>query len=168
LEVIEVEVLGVDIGGVIIDRVNDGTDTSFFGENYLATTPTQGVFDALARLTSEKFGDRAFLVSKCGPRTQAKSLEWLEHHCFAQRTGISLGRVRFCLERSGKSAIANELGITHFVDDKLEVLGYLENVPELYLYRPQVNEVLRYSQHLHRVHQVEEWGLLADSILSSA
>ena len=29
------EVLGVDIGGVIIDRINDWTDTSFFGENYL-------------------------------------------------------------------------------------------------------------------------------------
>jgi len=32
------EVLGVDIGGVIIDRINDGTDTSFFGDNYLRTT----------------------------------------------------------------------------------------------------------------------------------
>ena len=29
------ERIGIDIGGVIIDRANDGTDTSFFSNNYL-------------------------------------------------------------------------------------------------------------------------------------
>ena len=27
-------ILGIDIGGVIIDRVNENTDTSFFSGNY--------------------------------------------------------------------------------------------------------------------------------------
>ena len=162
------DVLGVDIGGVIIDRVNDGTDTSFFGDNYLATTPTPGVFDALARLASEKFGDHAYVVSKCGQRTQDKSLEWLAHHRFSERTGISLERVRFCRERSGKAPIAEELGLTHFVDDKLEVLSYLTTVPHLYLYRPQAKEVQRYRRHLHHVHQMQEWRTIADSILLAA
>ena len=36
------EKLGVDIGGVIIDRANDRTDTSFFGGNYLETTAVPG------------------------------------------------------------------------------------------------------------------------------
>lgn len=47
------DTLGVDIGGVIINRVNDDTDTSFFGDNYLATTATPGVFWALAQLVVE-------------------------------------------------------------------------------------------------------------------
>jgi len=36
----EAEVLGVDIGGVIMDKANDSTDTSFFSENFLETTAT--------------------------------------------------------------------------------------------------------------------------------
>lgn len=162
------DVLGIDIGGVIIDRVNDGSDTSFFGDNYLATAPTPSVFDALARLVSDKFGDHAYVVSKCGQRTQIKSLEWLEHHRFSERTGISLDRVRFCRERSGKAPIAAELGISHFVDDKLEVLGYLTTVPNLYLYRPVAKEVHRFRQHLQRVSVVQDWPTIADSILLTA
>ncbi|HJZ19149.1 MAG TPA: hypothetical protein VJ208_03525 [Candidatus Nanoarchaeia archaeon] len=38
-------ILGVDIGGVIIDRVrNDGTDTAFKSKRYLETTAIPGVF----------------------------------------------------------------------------------------------------------------------------
>jgi hypothetical protein len=165
LEVIQVDVLGVDIGGVIIDRVNDGTDTSFFGDNYLATTPTPGVFDALARLVNEKFGEHAYVVSKCGQRTQDRSVEWLAHHRFSERTGISLDRVRFCRERSGKAPIAAALGLTHFVDDKLEVLSYLTTVRNLYLYRPQAKEVQRYQRYRHLVREMHEWEAIADSIL---
>ncbi len=162
------DVLGIDIGGVIIDRANDGTDTSFFSDNYLATNPTPGVFDALARLVSEKFGDHVYVVSKCAQRTQDKSLGWLAHSRFSERTGISLDRVRFCRERSGKAPIAEELGLTHFVDDKLEILSYLTTVPHLYLYRPQGKEVQRYRRHLHLVREVNDWRTLADSILQSA
>ena len=162
------DVLGIDIGGVIIDRVNDNTDTSFFGDNYLATTPTPGVFEALARLVNEKFGEHVYVVSKCGQRTQDKSLEWLAHHHFTERTGISLEHLRFCRERSGKAPIAADLGITHFVDDKLEVLSFLTMVPNLYLYRPQAKEVQRYLCHLHLVREMQEWGTIADSILQPA
>lgn len=59
-------ILGVDIGGVIIDRINNGTDTSFFTENYLQTTAVPGVFDALQQLMNRKFGENIYLVSKCG------------------------------------------------------------------------------------------------------
>jgi hypothetical protein len=42
-----VSTIGIDIGGVIIDRTNDKADTSFFGPNYLATTAVPAVFNAL-------------------------------------------------------------------------------------------------------------------------
>ncbi len=159
--------LGVDIGGVVIDRVDDGTDTSFFGGNYLATPAVPGAFDALARLADEKFGDQVYLVSKCGQRVQDKSLEWLAHHDFYARTGVSPGHVRFCRERAGKAMIAAELGLTHFVDDRLEVLGYLETVGNLYLFRPQAKEMQQYRRHLHRVHVVHTWNEVVQAILAS-
>ncbi|MBA3679436.1 hypothetical protein H0W80_04625, partial [Candidatus Saccharibacteria bacterium] len=53
----KIPVLGVDVGGVIIDRVNDNTDTSFFGDNYLSTTAVSDVFEALAELVQARFED---------------------------------------------------------------------------------------------------------------
>jgi hypothetical protein len=163
-----VDTLGVDVGGVIIDRVNDDTDTSFFGDNYLATTATPGVFEALAQLVEASFGDRVFLVSKCGQRVQDKTVAWLAHHSFYERTGISPDHVRFCRERSEKAAIASELGLTHFVDDRLEVLGYLETVDKLYLFQPRDKEVQKYRKHLHRVQVVQSWAEVSAAILDQA
>ena len=151
------ETLGVDIGGVIIDRVNDGTDTSFFTDNYLRTTAVPGVFDALRQLVEKRFGDKVFLVSKCGQRVQDKTLQWLDHHRFYDLTGVERERVRFCRERHEKAGICEKLGITHFVDDRLEVLGNLTTVGTLYLFQPRPDEVRRFARFLNRVRQVNSW-----------
>jgi hypothetical protein len=128
--------LGVDIGGVIIEPADDDEDTSFFGPNYLHTPPVLGAFDALAALGGAF--DAVHLVSKCGEDTSRRTLEWLAHHDFAGRTGIGPDRVHFCRTRAEKGPIAADLGLTHFVDDKLEVLGYLTTVAHRYLFRTVV------------------------------
>ncbi len=151
------DVLGVDIGGVIIDRINDGTDTSFFSDNYLNTTAVPEAFEALGRLADEKFGRRVFLVSKCGWRVQERTLHWLEHHDFYRSTGIALSHVHFCRERREKAGICQRLGITHFVDDRLEVLGSLTTVATRYLFRPNPNEMLQFLRFLDGVQEVGSW-----------
>jgi hypothetical protein len=45
-------VLGVDIGGVIVDRVAENSDTSFFGDRPMETPAVEGAFDALAQLVA--------------------------------------------------------------------------------------------------------------------
>jgi hypothetical protein len=160
--------LGVDVGGVIIDRVNDALDTSFFGDNYLQTAAVDGAFDALRALNAGPFWGRVFLVSKCGPRVQAKTLAWLEHHGFHERTGIPEDHVHFCRKRPEKEGICRELGITHFVDDRLEVLSYLSGVPALYLFRPDPAEVSRYARFLPRVRQVATWQEILHDLLPAA
>lgn len=159
------ETLGVDIGGVIIDRVNDGTDTSFFARNYLRTTAVPGVFDALRQLVAGRFGNQIFLVSKCGEQVQERTLQWLEHHEVYERTGLARDHVRFCRERRQKAGICEQLGITHFVDDRLEVLGHLATVSHLYLFQPRPDEVRKFARFLDRVRQVDSWGeILADLV----
>lgn len=157
------DTLGVDIGGVIIDRVNDNTDTSFFGDNYLATTATAGVFEALARLVGERFGDRVYLVSKCGQRVQDKSLDWLTHHGFYERTGISPDHVRFCRERLGKAPIAKELGLTHFIDDRMSVLRHMAAVPYRILFMPTEKEHKDYQRQPQGIAVVWSWKNLLDN-----
>ena len=151
------QVIGVDIGGVIIDRANDNTDTSFFSGNYLKTTATKGVFEALRDLVEKKFGENVYIVSKCGKNIQGKTLEWLNHHNFYTITGIRPEAVHFCLERHQKAGICEKLGITHFIDDRLEILGSLSTVNTLYLFQPREEEILKNLRHLHRVKKVNSW-----------
>lgn len=149
------EVLGVDVGGVIIDRVNDGTDTSFFGQNFLQTTAVADAFEVLKRLQS-RF-DQIVVVSKCGQSTQDRTKLWLAHHDFYSRTGIADSDLYFCRERREKAPICQQLGVTHFIDDRLEVLGYLETVSNLYLFQPIESEVTRHSRFLPRVKRMNSW-----------
>ena len=142
--------LGVDIGRVIIDGGAPGhADTRFFSGDtarMLSTPAVPGAFDALARLTP--LFEQVWLVSKCGEEVRRKSLLWLDHHGFAARTGIPRENVRFCRRRPDKAIHCAELGITHFVDDKLEVHAALRGVVEhLYLFGPQTEPVPAWVTH---------------------
>jgi hypothetical protein len=158
--------IGIDVGGVIMDRVNDDTDTSFFTENFLNTTSTPDTVETVKRLIDLKFGEHAYIVSKCGKKIQDKTLRWLEHHRFYERTGLKPERVHFCRKREEKAGICKELGITHFIDDRLEVLGYLiPHVEHLFLFRAGEDEVSKFRHHLPRVKRVESWKEVEKLIL---
>jgi hypothetical protein len=126
--------LGIDIGRVIIDGSAHpaGGDTAFFeGDEttMLATPEMAGAFDAIAQL-HELFGGRVWLVSKCGARVQARTLRWLDGHDFYGRTGVSRDNVRFCRIRAEKRGHCEELGLTHFVDDRTDVHAAIHGTVE--------------------------------------
>lgn len=158
--------LGLDIGRVLIapDGAH-GADTSFIGgslEDALSTPPYDGMFDAVPPLVA-RFGGRVWLVSKAGPRVQEKTLRWLEHHRFHERTGIPSAHVRFCRERAQKAIHCRELGITHFVDDRADVLLHLKGVVEhRFLFGPQKRPAAQDG-----VCPVRDWGAAAEAITLS-
>ena len=124
--------LGVDIGRVIIGTADaDGkADTSFLSgseDRALETPAAEGAFEAIRDLV-EVFEGRVWLVSKCGPRIQNLTKRWLEHHSFYDRTGLAKDHLRFCLKRPEKRVHCEELGLTVFVDDRLDVLEHLRGV----------------------------------------
>jgi hypothetical protein len=85
-----------------------------------------------------RFGGQVWLVSKAHTRMQEKTRLWLRHHAFFERTGIAPGNLRFCFERHEKAGHCRDLGLTHFVDDRLDVLGHLEGVvAQRFLFGPQ-------------------------------
>lgn len=117
--------LGIDIGKVIINGPAHpgGGDTAFFtGDEatMLATPEMDGAFPVIARLTS-RFAGQVWLVSKCGPKVQARTLRWLDAHDFYARTGLPPVQVEFCLTRPEKRVHCERLRLTHFVDDHPEV-----------------------------------------------
>ena len=160
--------LGIDIGRVIIapDSPNGRADTSFIGgslEAALATPPYDGMFEAVPQLV-QLFNREVWLVSKAGPRMQEKTRRWLEHHLFFERTGIHPSNIRSCLERSQKAGHCRELGITHFIDDRLDVLGHLESVvPHRYLFGPQKVKL----ETISGIISVDTWPMTLSFLINS-
>lgn len=137
--------LGIDVGRVLISPGDEtAPDTSFIGgslEDALRTPPYEGMFEVVPRL-AERFEARVWIVSKCGPRVQERTRQWLRHHRFFERTGIDPANLRFCLQRPQKALHCAELGITHFIDDRLDVLDAMRDVvPERLLFGPQRSAV---------------------------
>jgi hypothetical protein len=145
--------LGVDIGRVIIDGAAhpDGGDTAFFQGDEATMLATPEVPDAVASIAilTRAFAGRVWLVSKCGPRTQERTLRWLQAHDFYNRTGVDPGHVRFCRERVEKRNHCEELDITHFVDDRVDVHAAIHGVVDhQYLFGPQPGSVPEYTTHV--------------------
>src|SRR5260370_6150547 len=134
--------LGIDIGRVIIDGSSHpaGGDTAFFSGDeatMLATPEMPGSVAAIARLVT-LFAGRAWLVSKCGPRVQGRTLRWLDAHDFYRRTGVPRDNVLFCRARPEKRAHCEALGLTHFIDDHPEVHAAIRGaVDHQYFFGPQ-------------------------------
>ena len=113
----------------------------------LATPEMEGAVPSIARLV-ELFAGQVWLVSKCGPVTQARTLRWLDGHDFYRRTSLQPARVRFCRARPDKRLHCEELGLTHFVDDHPEVHAAIRGaVAHQYFFGPQYGGVPSYGIH---------------------
>jgi len=125
--------IGIDFGRVIVGPTLDGRDdTSFIGTHLaeaLTTPAAPDAFSVVRALCALSDGN-VWIVSKAGPSVQRKSLAWLEHTGFHAATGLGPERVRFCLHRDEKAVHARELELTHFVDDRADVLGHLAGIVE--------------------------------------
>src|SRR5262249_27513350 len=125
---------GLDVGGVIVALAGDAVDTSFFGESPLQTPAVSGGFDGLATLGSGPFGGRGHPVSQARPKGAANTPAWPAHHSLFARARLAATNVHFVRERRDKAPVCERLGVTHFVDDRLDVLAYLETVEHRYLF----------------------------------
>jgi hypothetical protein len=152
--------LGIDFGRVINDGSShpDGDDTAFLNGGYEAAmrTPAMpGAYESVARLTT-LFGGHVWIVSKCGERIQQRTLQWLDHNDFWTKTGMSRANTRFCRQRPEKAVHCKRLGITHFVDDRRDVLSHMRGVVDhLYLFGRQKSEPPEWVTATPAWHDVE-------------
>jgi hypothetical protein len=144
--------LGIDIGRVIVDGSShpQGGDTAFFNGDDATMLATPEMADATACISrlNTLFDSQVWLVSKCGPRVQARTLRWLSAHQFFERTGIPSGNVRFCRERSHKRGHCLDLELTHFVDDHPDVHRAIHgSVDFQFFFGPQRRPVPSFGVH---------------------
>ncbi len=129
--------LGIDFGRVIMGaaRPDGRADTSFLtgGEARAMQTPAEaGALETIRDLTAHLQGN-VWIVSTCGPRVERRTRRWLSHHDFFERTGVAPDHLCFCRERREKRVHGRALALTHFIDDRMDVLAHLRGVvPHLY------------------------------------
>lgn len=116
--------IGIDIGGVL---TREG-DLSFKeGERWGSSWEAPGAFEAV-RLVVQLFGpDNVFLISKVhiNGRMHREAKQWLRTRKFCETTGLPADHIEFVSAvagPNGKGAAASRLRLSHFVDDKFEVL----------------------------------------------
>jgi hypothetical protein len=129
--------IGIDIGGVIIAKYNMGQDTSFFSENYLFSKAVNGAFETIKYLNKIFGAENIFLISKCGNKLKEKTLKWLEFNNFYKITGFLENNIYFCYDKESKVQICKNLKISHFIDDRDDVLwNMIGTVDHLLLFNP--------------------------------
>jgi len=126
----KIPVLGVDIGNVIIEHrhIMDTMDETLWNEKYSELPAVTGVFESLKKLNDEIFHGNIYLVSKLKEEQDKRTLAWLKDNKFFEKTGFDPKNLFFCRERVDKEKICRENNITHFVDDRLEVLSHMIGV----------------------------------------
>jgi len=87
------EILGVDIGNVIINNRLANWQNGFREGGYSGIPIVENAFESLRRLSNERFGDRIVVISKCSLESQSKVLTWLLDNDFHNKTGISPDRI---------------------------------------------------------------------------
>ncbi len=159
------ERLGVDFG-YVISSPRDGFIRMSEDEHYLERPMIDGVMDALQRLAKGYFGRQIWIVSKCSEKAEPRIMHLLDHWNFWDYTRIKRENVRFCRERADKALICQELGITHFVDDRLEVLHHMTTVPHKYALCPRNEESERqFITEACGVKVVSHWNEVVKDIL---
>jgi hypothetical protein len=135
--------IGCDIGNVISGSDTDTPESQnrMFTPDFLDTPVVDGAIETLAWLRSRADVATVRLLSKCGPEVERKTRLWLDHVRFAERTGIPTDEehLTFCRRRKDKAGIVRAWGLTHFIDDREDILVPMLGLPRikrLYLFRP--------------------------------
>ena len=160
----------VDLGNVIIAHwLSNITPENFLTIDYNSIPEAPGVFDVLKRL-NDKFGGNVTVVYNSTGIATEKILTWLSSHRFTERTGIPFERVHRTVKGRDKTPHLEQSSRTHYgttmvVDDRLEVLShFVEKVPNLFLFRPQREEVekFKHTGALSHVRVVKTWQEIED------
>lgn len=111
--------IGIDIGGCLMHSFNEDKSNEF-------DPPAFGALEALAFMKEK--GVEMFIVSYCGEQLAMNSFIWLQKYHIVLDI-IAEDHVIFCKgdKVKAKGRIARALGLTHFVDDRQEILDGMRN-----------------------------------------
>ena len=137
-----VEILGIDLGNTLIQR----------------REPLPHAFRVVKHLIDERFGDRVHIVSRVSPEQEIRARIFVTGAEFQTHLGIPTERVHFCRERHEKGPICHKIGITHFIDDRPEVMVHMPTiVTHRILFNPNQDDLAKVKKQLGAILQAKDW-----------
>jgi hypothetical protein len=122
--------------------------------------------DALPKLV-ERFGREIYVISRVDNAFGAgRALQYLEDYRLLE--SIPFSHIHFCLLRNEKGPIAQRLGLTHFVDDRLECLHYMNSVQFRYALNPTLSQMTKFPLSDKGVKMLTDWNSLLPEILKDS
>lgn len=156
--------LGIDIGGVLAPMAGPDSE-GFFGPAWLDTPVVPDALDVIARLNTDLFKGKIALVSKASKKIANRSRNWLYNIDFFTRTGVDPTNVYFVEERPDKAPVCQFLGVTHFIDDRLDVLLHLTSVDHRFLFTGTSDSTTRPDVPQGAVEVVTSWKEVQAALL---
>ena len=144
-------ILGIDLGNTIVraQRASDATPGV-----RVPPEPFPGALETIAQLVP-KF-KAVYVLSRVTPEQKVRALQWLAISKFHEKTGVPAGNVLFCESRHEKAPICHQLQVTHFIDDRPEVLSHMGGIFKL-IYNPNPEDVDKYRAKLENAVIVNNW-----------
>ena len=146
-----VEILGVDCGNVIF--------RPFSGRQIT------GSILSLQKINQEKKFNQIFIISRAGLVHRIFFYLRLLSLNFWNTTGIPKENLYFCWRNKDKALLCKKLKVTHFIDDRLQVLSYLQDVKNLYALNPTNKEINSHPQTFKSVKTAKSWSELVTLLL---
>lgn len=139
------QVIGIDFGKTITYKLVDGERTTY-----------PHALRVIHRLVQAPH-TKVVIISKVDDEQMKRALKWIEVNDFYNNTGLVRSDIFFCKERYEKSNIAREIGVTHHIDDRPEVMAHMDPGVHKYLFNPIATDVVTFFNQLVNTRIVESW-----------
>jgi len=154
--------IGIDIGRVIIDGNREDMLRPVTGvrrsESFFGIPAVPGAFRTIERLVKRFGTENIHLVSTCSQTNEKKVRMWFIDRGFYKATGVLQDHVIFCRTFEAKAKIAESLRLTHFIDDRPDVLDWMKKVVRVrILFRPEEKEIRRFEGAPEGVIETSVW-----------
>jgi hypothetical protein len=146
------DILGVDCANVIF-RPFSGRQIS-------------GSITCLQKIKQSNRFSKIFIISRAGIWNRFFFPFRLSTLNFWQNTGITKDSLYFCWRNKDKASLCKILKVTHFVDDRLDVLQHLQGVKHLYALNPSERELSRYPETAKNIIVTKSWDELTPLLLN--
>ena len=158
--------LGIDFGNVIIDHLGFGTTEDYFHHgDYNLIPPVENALECLAELNRTGLFKNITVVYNATGVADMKISNWLIAHRFCEITGIPAANIFRSTHGRNKLIYCQQHGITHFVDDRMEVLNPMIGIiPFLFLLNGQAQEIAGYQTELNKLNVADSWSTIISTI----
>ena len=138
--------IGIDVGGVIIEKNNDAKDTSFDMNDVVFV---EGALETIARLAQTY---DLYIVSYCGKTREQKTRKALN----IANIAISEDKWYFTRSREAKGPVCEKLQLDYFIDDTWQVVDIVSKICKSKTFWFRGKDIRKYN-----ITSVQSWTEIA-------